>query len=182
MSRKYKIRDQNKPHFISFATVNWIDVFTRRVYKDVIIESLKYCIAHKGLEVYGYCIMTNHVHLIIGSPKEKIENIIRDMKKHTSKELIKMIEGNTQESRRSWMLWMFKRAGEHNINNKNYQFWQQNNHPVELFDHEIMDQKLDYIHNNPIEAGIVENAEDYIYSSARDYWGKKGLIDLCFDK
>ena len=80
------------------------------------------------------------------------------------------------------MLWMFKRAGEHNINNKNYQFWQQNNHPIELFDHEIMDQKLDYIHNNPIEAGIVEEAGDYLYSNARDYSGRKGLIDLCFDK
>jgi putative transposase len=126
--------------------------------------------------------MTNHVHLIIGSSAEKIENIIRDLKKHTSKELIKTLEGNRQESRRDWMLWMFKRAGEHNINNKNYQFWQQNNHPIELFDHEIMDQKLDYIHNNPIEAGIVEEAGDYLYSNARDYSGRKGLIDLCFDK
>jgi putative transposase len=180
MSRKYKIRDQQKAYFVSFATVNWIDVFTRRIYKDILIDSFKYCIENKGLELYGYCIMTNHVHLIIGSTGEKLEDILRDIKKHTSKKITKAIEDNNQESRREWMLWMFKRAGEYNVNNKNYQFWQQNNQPIELSTNEMIDQKMDYIHNNPIEAGYVDEAENYLYSSARDYGGRKGLVELCF--
>src|SRR5690348_14852326 len=106
MSRKYKFKDQEKLYFVSFATVNWIDVFTRKIYKDIIIESLDYCIKNKGLEVYGYCIMTNHVHLVIGTSGSRMEDIIRDFKKHTSKEILKTIENNIQESRREWMLWM----------------------------------------------------------------------------
>ncbi|MFD2513036.1 transposase [Pontibacter locisalis] len=65
MSRNYKISNQTELHFISFATVYWIDVFTRSAYKDVIVDSLNYCIKYKGLEVYAWCIMLNHIHLII---------------------------------------------------------------------------------------------------------------------
>jgi putative transposase len=119
--------------------------------------------------------MSSHVNLIIGSTGEKMEHILRDMKRHTSKSILKAIEENTQESRRDWMLWMFKRAG-HNSNNETYQFWQQNNHPIELFSNEVMQQKLDYIHNNPIEA----EAHEYLYSSAIDYSGEKGLIDIMY--
>ena len=97
MSRNYKIRDQEKLYFISFATVNWIDVFVRREYKDIMIESLKYCIDNKGLELYAWCIMPSHVHLIIGTRGEKMEDIIRDLKKYTSKAL-KKAKGLSNES------------------------------------------------------------------------------------
>jgi putative transposase len=180
MSRNYKIRDQSKVYFVSFATVNWIDVFIRREYKEIVTDSFKYCIANKGMELYAWCIMSSHVHLIIGSTGEKMEDILRDMKRHTSKKILKAIEENIQESRRDWMLWMFKRAGQHNPNNETYQFWQQNNHPIELFSNEVMQQKLDYIHNNPIEAGFVNEAHEYSYSSAIDYSGGKGLIDIMY--
>jgi len=100
MSRNYKIRDQTKLYFVSFATVNWIDVFIRPLYKDIIVESIKFCINQKGLEVYAWCIMSSHVHLIIGSQDQRIEDIIRDLKRHTSKESLKAIEENQQESRK----------------------------------------------------------------------------------
>jgi putative transposase len=180
MSRNYKIRDQEKLYFVSFATVNWIDVFTRQEYKDIVVDSIRYCIANKGLQVFSWCIMTNHVHLIIGSVDKKMEDIIRDIKRHTSKTIIKAIINNPQESRKEWMLWMFGRAGKQNPNNETYQFWQQNYHPIELWSNEVLDEKLDYIHNNPVVAGFVEEPWDYWYSSARDYNGKKGLIDLQF--
>lgn len=123
MSRNYKIRDQDKLYFVSFAAVNWIDVFVRPIYKDIIVDSLKYCIVEKGLEVYAWCIMTSHVHLIIGQSGEgKLEDIIRDLKRHTSKSTLKSIEENHQESRKEWLLWMFERAGKRNPNNKKYQF------------------------------------------------------------
>ncbi|WP_210463145.1 REP-associated tyrosine transposase [Rufibacter roseolus] len=178
MSRSYKIRDQHKLYFVSFATVHWIDVFTRRDYKDIFVESLKYCIIHKGLEVYAWCLMSNHVHLIIGSTGEKLEDILRDLKRHTSKELTKAIEENIQESRREWMLWMFEREGRRNPNNTKYQFWQQANHPVELSSNEMLEQRLAYLHNNPVVAGWVEEPEYYLYSSARDYAGVKGLVEV----
>ncbi len=180
MSRNYKIRDQNKLYFISFATINWIDVFIRPEYKDIVVESFKYCIANKGLEIYAWCIMTSHVHLIIGTHNVKMEDIIRDVKRHTSKAVLKAISAHPQESRKEWMLWMFGRAGKQNPNNETYQFWQQHNHPIELWSNEIMDQKLDYIHNNPVVARIVDEPWEYIYSSSRDYTGKKGLIDIKF--
>jgi len=180
MSRNYKFRDQEKLYFVSFSTVNWIDVFIRREYKDIVVDSLQYCVANKGLQIYAWCIMSSHVHLIIGTVGDKMQDILRDMKRHTSKTILKAIEENPQESRKEWMLWMFKRAGKHNPNNEVYQFWQQHNHPIELWSNEIMDQKLEYIHNNPVEAGFVEEPWDYWYSSARDYAGKKGLIRMDF--
>ncbi|WP_261382260.1 transposase [Mucilaginibacter achroorhodeus] len=132
MGRKYKFHTHHDIYFVSFATVNWVDVFVRRVYCEIIVDSLRYCITHKSLEVYAWCIMSSHVHLIISTEEGNLSDIMRDLKRHTAKAILKEIEENLQESRRDWMLWMFKRAGERNPNNETYQFWQQNNHPVQL--------------------------------------------------
>src|SRR5271165_4979766 len=142
------------------------------------IASWKHCQQHKGLEIYGWCIMTSHIHMIIGTHGEELENITRDMKKHTSIALRAAIEQHPGESRKEWMLWMMKRAGTKNGQNAEFQLRQQDNHPIELFDLKILHQKLDYIHYNPVLAGIVEKPEDYLYSSARDYFGMPGLIDI----
>lgn len=178
MSRKYKFKDQNATYFISFATVNWIDVFTRRIYKDILVDSISYCIKEKGLIVYAWCIMSNHVHLIIATEDEKLENIMRDLKRHTSKSILQAIEENNRESRKEWMLWMFERAGKKNSNNKKYQFWQQHNKPIVLSNPKIIEEKLNYIHDNPVIGGFVDNPEDYPYSSAKDYAKEKGLINI----
>lgn len=118
MSRKYKFRNPEGIYFVSFATVNWIDVFTRPIYKDIVVESINYCIEEKGLIVYAWVIMSNHVHLAIQTEKEPLGNILRDLKKYTSKKIISEIENNPQESRKGWMLWMFQRAGQRNSNNQ----------------------------------------------------------------
>ena len=94
MSRKYKFLDQSKLYFVSFATVYWIDVFTRELYKQILIDSLKYCQQKKGLEIFAWCIMTNHVHLIIGTEGNKMEDILRDFKSFTSRELKETIKNN----------------------------------------------------------------------------------------
>ncbi|MBN1186925.1 MAG: transposase [Bacteroidales bacterium] len=176
MSRKYKFRDQNAIYFVSFAIIYWIDVFTRPVYRHLLVDSINYCIHNKGLIVYAWCIMTNHVHMIIGTDDKKLQDIMRDLKGYTSRKLIKTIEENFQESRREWMLKMMKKAGQMNGNNEKYQFWQQHNHPIVLNNTDIFEQKLNYIHNNPVEEEIVENPEDYLYSSAKDYADEKGLV------
>jgi putative transposase len=178
MSRNYKFRDQERPYFISFATVYWIDALTRPVYKDIVVDSIKYCIENKGLIVYAWVIMSSHVHMIIGTNKNPMENIVRDLKRHTSKALLKAISENPVESRREWMLFMFERAGRKNSNNSKYQFWQQHNHPIELDNNTVMDQRLDYLHNNPVEEGYVYEPHEYVYSSAIDYSGGKGLINV----
>ena len=180
MSRKYKFNDQNRLYFVSFSVVYWVDVFIRELYREELLKSLKFCQKHKGLEIYAWCLMPSHVHMIIGTHKVPMQDILRDFKSYTSKQLKTLIQENHQESRKEWMLWLMQRAGKKNINNIDWQFWQQDNHPIELFTNEMMDQKLDYIHNNPVVAGFVDEPSAWLYSSARDYAGKKGLLDIMF--
>ena len=90
------------------------------------------------------------------SGNNNLSEIIRDFKSFTSRYIRKALEADTKESRREWMLWLMKRAGAKNERNKDFQFWQQHNHPIELSTNEMIDQRLDYTHNNPVEAGFVE--------------------------
>lgn len=181
MSEKgYQIRDQYAVHFITFSVVEWVDVFTRKKYADILVDSLKYCQLNKGLLIHAWCIMSNHVHLIISTNgSTQLSDVIRDFKKFSSSAIINTIKDNPTESRKNWMLWIFKKAGEHNKRNKNYQFWQQENHPVECSTQDILQSRMIYLHENPLRAGIVRLEQDYLYSSGIDYYGKeRGLIDI----
>jgi len=180
MSRKYKILDQEKIYFVSFATINWIDLFIRKEYSQILLESLKYCQVNKGLELFAWCIMPSHMHLIIGTNKNKIQDILRDFKSFTSHKLKEEILNNNQESRKEWIYWMMMRAGKKNSNNDNWQLWQQHNHPITLSTNEMINQRLEYLHNNPVKAGFVNEAEYWRNSSATDYAGGKGLLDIKF--
>lgn len=178
----YKIRNQDAIHFITFAVVEWVDVFTRQEYRDIVLDSIKYCQAEKGLLLHCWCIMSNHLHLIVSARNKNLSDILRDFKKYTSKQIIAAIQNNQHESRRDWMLRIFNERGENNSRNKEYQFWRQDNQPQELYSAAFIIQKINYIHNNPVQAGIVDRPEDYLYSSARDYVNarKCGLLDLVF--
>jgi nicotinic acid phosphoribosyltransferase len=154
MSRKYKFHNKSDLYFVSFATVYWIEVFTRQVYFHVLVDSINYCRAEKGME------------------------LLRDFKKHTSKKAIEVIENNPQESRREWLLWMFKRAGKKQGNISKYQFWQHHNKPIELWSEKVIKQKIDYIHNNPVEIGFVTNPEDWKYSSARNFQEDHTVLEI----
>jgi putative transposase len=181
MSRAYKFYNPEGLYFITFATVGWIDVFTRDLYKNILLDSIKFCQKEKGLEVYAWCLMTNHIHLI-AKAKDGFEmsGTIRDLKKFTSKKIIEAILTNQQESRKEWMIAIFKSSGSFNINNKEYQFWQKDNKPIELWSNEVIEQKLDYIHHNPVKAGFVSEPEHWLYSSALDYSGGKGLLEIVY--
>jgi putative transposase len=178
MSRKYKFHNKNGLYFVSFATVYWIDVFTRESYFKVLAESVDYCRANKGMELYCYCFMPSHVHFIFRSTKEKPMELIRDFKKHTAKEVIESIERNPQESRKEWLLWMFKRAGKKKGNINTYQFWQHHNKPIELWSEKVIKQKINYIHNNPVESGFVISPEDWKYSSARNFQEDGTILEI----
>ncbi len=129
--------------------------------------------------VYAWVIMSNHIHLIASAKEGNLSAIIRDYKKYTSKRLIEAIEENPQESRKNWLMTMFSNAGAFNRNNDKFQFWQQHSTPKECQTWEFTQQKLDYLHNNPIKAGWVFTADEYLYSSASDYSGRyKGMLPI----
>lgn len=133
MSRNYKFHNKSGLYFVSFATVNWIDVFTRQLYFSVLAESVNYCGQEKGMELYTYCFMPSHVYFLFRSTNEEPSELLRDFKRHTSKLLLEAIENKPQESRKEWLLWMFKRAGKKNSTTSKYQFWQHHNKPIELW-------------------------------------------------
>lgn len=177
MKEGYIIRDQEKAHFITATVVDWVDVFTRKTYRDCIIDCLDYCIKNKGMIVYGYVIMSNHVHLIIQSKDSKLSDLIRDFKKFTAKTILDKIQ-TEPDSRREWMLERFKIATASHSRNKNYQFWQYGNHGEEIYSEKFMWSKLNYIHLNPIRAGIVAKTSEYVYSSASNYINGDGILNI----
>jgi putative transposase len=178
----HKIRDKKQAHFLTFTVVDWVDVFSRQMYRDILLDSFRYCQREKGLLPHCWCVMTNHVHIIASAKHENLSDIVRDFKKFTSKQIIQAVEDNARESRKDWMLKIFKEHGRSNTRNKEYQFWQQDNCPIELYSPKFSLQKIRYTHNNPVRAGIVDRAEDYLYSSARDhkFMEQKGLLEIAF--
>jgi len=179
MSTGYQIEDQSALYYLTLQVVDWIDVFTRPIYRDIVIDSLKYCQQNKGLQVFGYVIMSNHIHLIANSPDGHLSETIRDFKKFTARTIIDAIkEGN--ESRRDWMLNRFGFNAQLHSRNKNYQLWTHENHAVILYSNDFIQEKLEYLHNNPVRARIVEKPEDYLYSSARNYADLDGMLDIAY--
>ena len=178
MSRNYKFHNPNGIYFVSFATVHWVDIFTRQPYFDILEESVTYCRKHKGLELFAYCFMPNHIHFIFRSKLGNPSGLLRDFKRHTSKKMIAAIKENPKESRREWMLELFEKAGTRKTNTGRYQFWQHHNKPIELWSASVLQQKLDYIHYNPVAAGLVTQAEDWKYSSARNFNGDASVLEI----
>jgi len=174
----HKITRQHGLYFLTFTVVGWVDVFSRQQYRDIVIDSLKHCQKLKGLEINAYVIMTNHIHLIANSQENELSLIVRDFKKYTSYEIVKSVIGSAEESRSEWMLRLFKYYATYNKNNTKFQFWKQDNKPIELVNPVWINQKINYTHMNPVKAGIVDKPEHYIYSSARDCLGENGVLAI----
>lgn len=178
MSTKYKANIPEKAYFITITTVNWIDIFTRKDQKFMIISSLDYCIKNKGLEIYAYCLMPSHLHLMSRAEDGLVlSDVIRDFKKFTSKKVIEIIQ-TKPESRREWLLEMFSKACEHLARDQKYKVWQDGYHAEMLDSEQFTYQKLNYIHNNPVVDRIVEYPEEYLFSSARNYADKEAFLDI----
>ena len=142
------------------------------------MNSLDYCRKNKGMEIYAWCLMPSHVHLVFKAKEANPSDLIRDLKTYSSKKLQQLIEDNPQESKKEWMLWMMEKAADKSTNVKSRQFWQHHNKPIELWTAEVIQQKVDYIHNNPVESGFVNEPHHWKYSSALDYSGGKGLLEI----
>ncbi len=166
MKSGHQIREQDATHFLTLTIVDWVDVFSRKNYRDIVINSLDYCIKNKGLRIYAYVIMTNHIHLIARSETGKLSDTIRDFKKFTAISILDAIK-NEPESRREWMLHRFAWNAAQTATNSNYQVWIHDNHPESVYSLKFFNEKLNYIHQNPVRAGWVELPEEYLYSSAK---------------
>ena len=172
MAYAYVVRDQGAVHFVTFTVHEWADVFTRPIYVELLLDSLKYCQENKGLEVFAWVIMSNHCHLILRAKHKNLSDIIRDIKKFTSKKLVKAIKENPYESRKKWLTKVLKYEGR-------IWYWKEGYHGEEVLSMDFYNSKVDYIHNNPVRAGIVEKEEEYLWSSAGDFYGvRKGYLEL----
>lgn len=171
MSNKYKIRDQHGLHFLTCSIVGWVDLFSRQVYRDMVLDSWLYCQEHKGFQVHAYTFMSNHLHLIASCRAPyRLEAAMRDWKHFTATQILRYLNDNTQpESRREWLLYLFSYFALGKKSKQTYQIWQHDNHPVELFSEEVIAQKMSYIHHNAVRAGLVELPEQWQYSSASFY-------------
>jgi putative transposase len=163
-------------YFLTLTVVNWVDIFSRKNHRDTIIESLNYCQQHKGLVVFAYVIMTNHIHLVVNANEPfLLKDVVRDFKKFTSKKIVDQIQ-KQPESRREWMLSIF--ASNAGNKHSGFRFWQEGNHAIELITEKFIWEKINYIHNNPVRAGFVKNPQDWLYSSAGNYCGLEKLLEV----
>lgn len=178
MSEKYKIKEPDRAYFVTLTVVGWIDLFTRKKIKHIVIDSIKYCQENKGLVLFGWCLMPSHLHMLCQSINNySLSDTLRDLKKYTSREIIKFVK-ERNESRREWLLEHFSKTCRHLAREQKYKVWQDGNQPKIIYTPSFFWEKLDYIHNNPVEEMIVEKSEDYLFSSARNYADMDGLLDI----
>ena len=176
-----RIEDENEIHFLTLHVVEWMDVFSKKRYKDIFLNNLIRYQDDEHLEIYAWCLMTDHVHLIVRASEENtLTEVIELFKKDCQKQIVKDILTSSTEKRQKWMLSMMMAAAKKNKRTSFYQLWEIPNNPILIEETSDFNQMLNVMHEKPVEAGIVDNSEEYIYSSARNFNDSEGLIDLNF--
>ena len=169
---RYRILNQAYPHFMT-ATINrWQPLFTRTETVNIVLDCWRFLKREAEFQIYGYVILENHLHLIAAS--KDLSHDMQRFKSYTAKQIIDCLEQRKAANILA-LLALFKRAYKTECT---YQVWEKGNHPQLIESEEVMRQKLDYIHQNPVKRGYVDLPEHWRYSSARDYAGQKGLIDV----
>jgi REP element-mobilizing transposase RayT len=166
--------------YLSLNVVDWIDIFIRPVYKQVIVESLNYFVDKKDLNIYAWCLMTNHLHLMVRADHGTgLSQTINELKKFTTRLILEDIDVEP-ETRRDWMMKKFQQASVSLKMADKFQVWQNSINPnyIPLDNLTSIKTQLDYIHRNPVRDRVVKSPEDYLYSSASDYAGMKGLVNV----
>jgi len=180
MSTKYRFTDNKAVYFTTSTVVAWADIFTRDLYRDILLDSIRFCQRNQGLQVHAWVLMTNHLHLIyscIGQQAPAM--VLKNIKSFTAIKLIDAIINNPKESRKEYLLQVLEAEGKKSSSNYRFKFWEHENHPVMLDNEMICNQKLQYLHWNPVTAGFVVKPWHWKYSSAVDYMAKdKGLLEL----
>ncbi|MCX5889380.1 MAG: transposase [Deltaproteobacteria bacterium] len=172
MRSRYKIAELESPHFITCTIVGWLPVFTRQRYLDIITASLTFCRQQKGLRLHAYVILDNHLHLVVSS--DNLSQVIRDFKRHTAKE----IQAVARQDDKLWLLKQFEFFKGGHKGESQHQVWQEGFHPQAITTEDMLRQKLDYIHYNPVRSGLVDRPEDWRHSSARNYLDQTGVLEI----
>jgi putative transposase len=169
---RYTITQPDQPHFVTLTVLHWIPVFTRPATVDIILDSLRHLMT-EGLQVYAYVILENHLHLVVQSPQ--LDKDMARLKAFTAKQLIRYLDEHNVKTILE-QLAFYKKAHK---TDRAYQFWQEGVHPELIQNEAMMRQKVEYIHHNPVKRGYVDKAEHWRYSSARNYLGQPGLLEVC---
>ena len=169
---RYKFTQVDQPHFMILTVLHWIPVFTRPETVNILLDSLRHLIA-EGLQVYAYVVLENHLHLIAQS--KQLDKDIARFKSFTSRQLLAYL----QEKNVSTILKQLAFYKKAHKTDRTYQFWQEGVHPELVSYDAMMQQKIDYIHHNPVKHGYVDEAAHWRYSSARNYAGEEGLLEVC---
>jgi len=167
-------------YFITFNTVDWVDVFIRPVYKQVVVHTLNHFIDNKGLIVHAWCLMTNHLHLLVQAKEGYvIAEIEKEFKSFTTTKILEAID-TEPEARKDWMMKRFENFGNLLGLMKKYHVWQGCSSPsfIDLRKTDTVIEHFSFIHDNPVRDRFVDTSADYPYSSARDYAGMKGLVNI----
>ena len=163
MRSRYRIHDANAAHFITSTIVEWLPVFTSNACREIMVRSLAFCREHKQLRVYAWVILDNHFHAIVAGPE--LSGTIADLKKFTAHEILAQL----QRERREWLLNQLAYYRARHKTASQHQIWQEGVHPQSIPTDEIMLQKLEYLHNNPVKRGLVASPEHWRYSSAHEW-------------
>ncbi|MFZ1687187.1 MAG: transposase [Flavobacteriales bacterium] len=166
MSETRKANVEGAAYFITLTVEGWVDAFTRKELVEELVTNIQYCQEHKGLEVYAYVIMPSHVHMIVRRENGLVSEWLRDFKSWTAKRLFELVSTNPQESRREWLTELLQRWAFGKSQHTDFVLWKTDSHPIELWSKAATEQKIAYIHNNPVEARIVSEAHHYLLSSA----------------
>lgn len=172
---RYAITDPSAPHFLTFTVLNWLPVFTRPGTVQIILDALAWRQQHKGVQLYGYVVLENHLHCILQAAD--LGQQIHDLKAFTAREILAYLKEN-HATRLLDLLTFFKKAHK---TDARYQFWEEGSHPQLVWNETMLRQKLEYIHRNPVERGYLEEPTHWRYSSASNYEGMEGLIPVFTD-
>ena len=176
MSRtRYRIFDTRFPYFLTCSVVDWLPVFTRPSAVQIVLDSWRFLQHRDELTVFGYVILENHLHLVAAG--ENLANSIGRFKSYTARQII----DGLRERGEATMLRQLRDARLDHRTDREFQLWQEGSHPKQIQNEEMMIQKLEYTHNNPVRRGYVDRPEDWRYSSARNYARLPGLIDVTTD-
>lgn len=169
---RYKFMNNQTPHFVTCTVVNWLPFFASPAMAQIILDSLKYLQEHQRLTIYAYVIMENHLHLIASS--QYLSKEIGDFKSYTARKVIDYLK----ERKADRMLLELNAYKSRSRTDREYQFWQEGSHPEQILGAEMMVQKIEYTHFNPVKRGYVDEPIHWRYSSARNYAGMPGLLDV----
>lgn len=153
-------------YFVTLTVEGWVDIFTRDIYRDEIIANLQYCQKNEGLLIYEYVLMTNHLHMIAAREYDTLGELLGRFKSFTAKKILNLIKTNPEESRKEWLLNLFEHFARKNKQYSDYHFWHYTTHPTELWSNDVIEEKAEYIHCNPVKAGFVKEPHHFLYSSA----------------